>query len=73
MPIYEFECKKCNDKFEFLMLRKDEIVECPKCGSKKAEKVFSNFAYSGGDTGHSCSSGSHKCGSCSGHNCSTCK
>lgn len=73
MPIYEYECKKCNDKFEFLMLRKDEEIKCPKCGSQNATKIFSSFAFTGGDTDHSCSSGGSGCGNCSNHNCSTCK
>ena len=72
MPIFEYECKKCNEKFEFLMLKKDECVECPKCSSNDVQKVFSVFGFTGGD--YTCaSSGSSKCGGCSSHNCTTCK
>jgi putative FmdB family regulatory protein len=36
MPIYEYECEKCGDKFEyFLRWGGDEKnVKCPKCGSE---------------------------------------
>jgi len=52
MPIYEYECDKCGEKFE---LRRgfndsDSDIQCPKCGEKDARKVFSAFgvASSGG-------------------------
>ena len=42
MPIYEFECKKCNKRFEKLMLISDEKnVECPECHSKNVDKLIS--------------------------------
>ena len=42
MPIYEYECKKCDTKFETLVLG-EEKVECPECGDEKVEKLFSSF------------------------------
>ncbi|MBN1621027.1 MAG: hypothetical protein JW871_00360 [Endomicrobiales bacterium] len=42
MPIYEFICKKCGTKNEFLTgLYKEESLKCKNCGSKELEKVFS--------------------------------
>lgn len=66
MPIYEFTCKKCKEDFELLFRSRDEkvVIECPKCGSKKAERKMSVFAGKGGSCG-SCSSSS--CSSCGGH------
>lgn len=34
MPIYEFECKKCGNKFEFLKIRSNEVAVCTKCGAE---------------------------------------
>lgn len=59
MPIYEYICKKCNNKFEKLVRSSDnKNPECPKCGDDKVEKVFSSFASCGsahsGLSNHSC-------------------
>ncbi|MCA6085035.1 FmdB family zinc ribbon protein [Candidatus Endomicrobiellum agilis] len=43
MPLFEFICKKCNEKFETLVFG-DENTECPKCKSSKVIKQFSSFA-----------------------------
>jgi len=40
MPIYEYQCPKCNQRFEHLV-RGDETVKCPKCGSKDLTKLLS--------------------------------
>ena len=43
MPLYEYRCQACGDDFETLrgLNEKDEDVECPTCGAKKAEKLLS--------------------------------
>ena len=43
MPLYEYRCQACGDTFETIrgLNDKDEDVECPKCGAKKAEKLMS--------------------------------
>ncbi len=42
MPIFEFECKKCNHQFEQLFLSSDrDLPECPKCRAKNARKLIS--------------------------------
>lgn len=43
MPLYEYRCQACGHDFETLrgLHDKDEDVECPKCGAKKAEKLLS--------------------------------
>jgi putative FmdB family regulatory protein len=45
MPILEYRCSNCQEIFEHLRLsRSDTRVECPHCGSHKAEQMFSVFA-----------------------------
>ena len=50
MPIYEYECIKCGERFE---LRRsiadsdsDSEIRCPKCGAENSRRVFSVFAMS---------------------------
>ena len=31
MPIYEYRCKGCGEKFEALVFNRDDKVSCPKC------------------------------------------
>ena len=62
MPLYEYQCKKCEKKFETLVsLRElDNPVKCPHCGSGENDRLLSTFSASvGGSTGSaSCSPGS---------------
>ena len=46
MPIYEYECSQCGERFEqFRALRESNSeVKCPKCGAKRPLRVFSTFA-----------------------------
>lgn len=45
MPIYEYLCKVCKNKFDYLILPgKDEQVECPSCGSLDIEKQVTVFS-----------------------------
>jgi putative FmdB family regulatory protein len=46
MPIFEFQCSKCDCRFEKYQSGGGESgkVECPQCGGKKVEKVFSLFS-----------------------------
>jgi putative FmdB family regulatory protein len=46
MPIYEYQCRKCNHEFEFLVLPTLSPPECPSCKSKDLEKLISGFAVS---------------------------
>jgi putative FmdB family regulatory protein len=58
MPIYEYECTSCGERFE---LRRsigdsDSEIKCPECGVEHPQKVFSTFTMGGstGDTGGGC-------------------
>jgi putative FmdB family regulatory protein len=48
MPIYEYDCKACGERFDRLVRRQDERIACPKCGSEQVTKRFSTFAPSSG-------------------------
>ena len=74
MPIYEYQCKDCEQCFEALrtMSQADTPIECEKCESMNtARKVSAAFGHSGGRVvaGGASSSG---CGGCSGGSCSSC-
>lgn len=72
MPIYEFECKPCNKRFEILVsLSRIAEVKCPDCGLDDIERVMSMF--SARTTGGDGSSHSHgDCAGCAAGQCSTC-
>ena len=46
MPIYEYECEKCNHITEALrtMAQADESLPCESCGSDKTRRRHSEFA-----------------------------
>jgi putative FmdB family regulatory protein len=46
MPIYEYQCNKCNKRVSVLTLRVSEEVQpkCDRCGSKKLSRLMSRFA-----------------------------
>ncbi len=41
MPIYEFDCEQCGERFEELSSDPDMDVTCPRCGSRRARRVLS--------------------------------
>ena len=43
MPLFEYQCRECARQFETLV-RGSEPVECPQCGSRTLEKLFSTTA-----------------------------
>lgn len=46
MPIYEYRCSECGEKFEKLVRFSASTyeVECPKCGGRRVEKLISTFS-----------------------------
>jgi len=74
MPIYEFYCNKCRQKFEMLrpFSRSGEPADCPKCKTK-ADRIMSTcISMSTDEGGISKQVGGHSCASCSSGNCGTC-
>ena len=45
MAIYEYQCKKCSEKFDIQrsFCEEETEVKCPKCGSANVERVYSSF------------------------------
>ena len=71
MPLYEFVCRPCKDKFEVLTSpSKMSEARCPRCGSGNVKRVFSPF-YSP-RSGSGSSGGSGSCAGCSSGNCGSC-
>lgn len=70
MPVYEFRCEKCGEKYEALCRMGEGASSqvCPNCGSKEVKKLFSRFRAMGTDGG-----GKSSCSSCSSTSCSTCR
>jgi putative FmdB family regulatory protein len=48
MPIYEYICQECDEKFSLLQSVhvSEKETSCPKCASKKVKKLLSTFSYS---------------------------
>ena len=44
MPIYEYRCPACDERFEELVRNPDVAVACPSCGGAEAERLLSVFA-----------------------------
>ena len=56
MPIYEYRCEKCGEKFDRLVasFRSVTEVDCPKCESPEVKKTLSNFSARIAATSKSC-------------------
>ena len=67
MPIYEYTCEKCHQKFDHLArtMSGDHKVACPECGSPKTARALSVFAVGGESGGKSSASEQDPmCGRC---------
>ncbi len=71
MPIYEYQCKRCGNRFEHLARRlSDKPTACTSCGASALEKQFSTFsAPEGGKTPTACSLGSCAAPTCASGQC----
>jgi putative FmdB family regulatory protein len=69
MPLYEYRCSACHERFEVLqrMGESSEKVRCPECGAKQVEKQLSTFAAGHGGGGAAASFG----GGCGAPACGT--
>ncbi len=45
MPIYEYMCQKCQERFELRrrIADSDSDIRCPRCGAEKPQRVISAF------------------------------
>ena len=49
MPLYEYECEKCGHQFEELVsFAEADKVACEQCGSKRTQRMASEFSSQGG-------------------------
>lgn len=55
MPIYEYRCSVCGERFEKLVRTNSNPVEirCPNCNAEKVERQVSVFGVSTGSSGGS--------------------
>ncbi|TMQ61371.1 MAG: zinc ribbon domain-containing protein [Candidatus Eisenbacteria bacterium] len=45
MPIYEYRCSTCEERFEALVARSDlPPPPCPRCGALRVARLLSTFA-----------------------------
>ena len=44
MPIYEYRCEDCGNRFEKLVRGVNPQVECPSCGQAHLKQELSTFA-----------------------------
>lgn len=56
MPIYEFQCLDCSQRFETLVRNSNEQVQCPACASERLQKLISAHAISSGSPDTACGS-----------------
>lgn len=59
MPIYEYICMSCSEKFSLLqkMTASEKDACCPRCSSKSVKKLMSSFCCSSAEGGFSAPSG----------------
>jgi len=52
MPLYEYECGECGERFERLvpLAEARRGMECPRCRSKSVRKLMSVFVRAGGQS-----------------------
>lgn len=77
MPIYEYQCKECDNTFETLVMG-SSTPECPSCSSQDLSRLMSACGFiskssgPGGEITTTGPAGASACGSCSSSNCSSC-
>jgi len=47
MPVYEFECALCRDRFEELVASDVQGLACPKCGAAQTRRLLSPVSPAG--------------------------
>jgi putative FmdB family regulatory protein len=74
MPIYEYRCESCSEKFEVLtrFAERDSAQECPACESTKTRVLVSSFAVAGGSESSLDFASEGGGGGCCGGSCGSC-
>jgi putative FmdB family regulatory protein len=47
MPVYEFECEECDERFEELTASDTRSLECPRCASNRTRRLLSPVSPAG--------------------------
>jgi putative FmdB family regulatory protein len=47
VPLFEYQCRDCETRFEVLVFRREEETKCRNCGSTKVSQLLSTFAVAG--------------------------
>jgi putative FmdB family regulatory protein len=73
MPIYEYACLDCGERFETMRSMKDADapISCRQCESLRTSRMLSLFNASSG--GRVVAGGNTGCAGCSSSSCATCK
>ena len=46
MPIYEYECRACEHKFEeWQKISEKPVRKCPECGKRKVKRLISSTSF----------------------------
>jgi putative FmdB family regulatory protein len=61
MPIFEYSCRRCQHRFETIVLSAREQVICPKCDSRTVDKQLSVFRSPGSGKESGVSAGGCAC------------
>ncbi len=48
MPLFEYQCRECETRFEALVVAGRRPQACPTCGSTDIDKQYSTFGFAGG-------------------------
>jgi len=74
MPIFEYECRGCGERFEDLIRNRadEDALACPSCGSKDLAKQMSAFGVRG-DVEKPVSATSASCAGCTAASCAGCR
>jgi putative FmdB family regulatory protein len=60
MPIYEYECRQCGHRFEYLVRSSTPAAECPACHHKDLTQLISLSSMSSQSTRQANLSAAHK-------------
>ena len=69
MPIYEYVCDDCGERYERIVMSKNMAIACPECASARHTIQLSVFAAPANGSKSSSSSTSNSGGGCCGGGC----
>jgi putative FmdB family regulatory protein len=74
MPIYEYMCLDCTERFEDLIRNQadEEALECPVCRSKHFARQMSTFGVQGA-VRKPMTAGTKSCAGCTSSSCAGCR